>query len=122
MRPALALALLALSAAACRAEYVFTTLDVPGATSTTISGVSPDGRYVAGSYTDAGGIFQHAFVWDGTTFTTLNYPGTMSTYAARGVNSAGDVVGNYNANVYPYFFGFLYSGGGYTSLGGVMVP
>src|ERR1700676_3084027 len=50
----------------------------------------------------------HGFVYDGTNYTTLDYPAASNT-VATGINSAGQVVGYYTGN-----HGFLYSNGSYT--------
>jgi len=48
------------------------------------------GNYVAGDYNDASGA-EHIFVWNGSTYTTLDVPGVS--YANAGaVNSSGEVI------------------------------
>jgi hypothetical protein len=119
MRPALALVLLALAGAPCRADYVFTTFDVPGAAFTTLSAISSNGN-LTGAYGDATGT--HPFAYIGGNFVTLNYDPSnplIRTTAAYGVNASGQVVGTYFdlriSSSTPRIF--VYDGGAYTSLG-----
>jgi hypothetical protein len=56
----------------------FVTIDPPGSTSTTPSGITPDGT-IAGYYADASGV-QHGFLRTPTgSFTTFDPPGSTST-------------------------------------------
>lgn len=52
------------------------------------------------------------FLKDGSTFTSINVPGAVSTWAT-GINDQGEVVGYYSDGTHTY--GFLESGGTYTS-------
>src|ERR1700694_729372 len=76
--------------------------------SNSVNGINDSG-IVAGNYylfsPESGG---HGFVYDGTNYTTLDYPAASNT-VATGINSAGQVVGYYTGN-----HGFLYSHGSYT--------
>ena len=54
----------------------------------------------------------HAFVYNGTSYTTLNIPGASSTYAAR--ISGSNIVGAYNDASGTH--GFVYNGTSYTTL------
>lgn len=82
-----------------------------GSTSLTVRGVSGD--RIAGTYQDAG-FNTHGFLYDGTTFTTINPPGAIQT----------DVAAVSGDNVVGYYFGggdqhaFLYNAasGSYTKL------
>ncbi len=72
--------------------FTFTTLDVPGATSTEAFGINGH-RQIAGFYEDANG--GHGFLRDPAgTFTTLDVPGATVT-AAFGINGHGRIVGYY---------------------------
>jgi probable HAF family extracellular repeat protein len=108
---ALAACLISISVPA-RADYTFTTLDVPSASSgsTYAYGINATGA-VVGFYQDTS---DHGFVYSNGTYTTLNDPsGTYGTYA-QGINASGAVVGYYqDASGY---HGFLYSNGIYTTL------
>lgn len=93
------------------ADYIFTTIDVPGSISTSAYGITPSGQIVGG-YSDAGGI-THGFLFSGGSYTALDVPGSAST-SATGINDAGQVVGSDFAG--DRIHGFLLSGGGFTSL------
>jgi len=56
-------------------QFTYTTLDVPGATDTIAFGI--DGNNIVGRYTDSGGSF-HGFLFDGTTFLTLDDPSAVT--------------------------------------------
>lgn len=70
----------------------FTSIDYPGAKSTSASGINASGEIV-GSYTDHTNA-THGFILSGGEFTTLDYPGAVATQA-RGINSRGDIVGTH---------------------------
>jgi uncharacterized membrane protein len=84
-----------------------------GGYSGNINGISSTGMMV-GTYFDGKNGGHHGFIWDGKTFTTLEYPGSFATDAG-GINKAGVVVGDYydSTNVE---HGFMYSKGTYTSI------
>jgi hypothetical protein len=71
----------------------FVTFDPPGSTSTTPSGITPDGT-ITGSYTDASGV-QHGFLRtpDGR-FTTFDPPGSTNTQVAS-ISTNGEIAGAY---------------------------
>jgi hypothetical protein len=98
----------------------FTTLDVPGAVATipkSVDGSSPSrpkrkGRTgpsqfsVAGTYYDVNNA-AHAFLYDGSSFTTIDAPGASDTY---GNSVSGDtVVGSYYDPVSGSNYGYLFS-------------
>src|SRR6266545_3274488 len=77
-----------------KADYIFTTLDVPGSTGgTTAFGINTSGQIV-GAYGDGGG--QHGFLLSGGSYTTLDVPGSTAT-AATGINASDQIVGIYQA-------------------------
>jgi len=84
-----------------------------GAISGNINGISSTGVMV-GTYFDGKGSGHHGFIWDGKTFTTLDYPSSSSTDAG-GINKAGVVVGRYEDGG-DVEHGFIYSKGTYTSI------
>jgi hypothetical protein len=95
----------------------YTTLDVPGAhqgpnQGTFIFGIS--GGNVVGYYTsntfypESVTYENRGFIYDGSTFTTLNFPGANSTRALA--VSGGNVVGDYDGH------GFIYDGSTFTTL------
>jgi probable HAF family extracellular repeat protein len=104
-----ALGLLLASAAQAIAQpgYVYSTLDVPGATRTGAFAINNLGQIV-GSYADARG--GHDFLLSGGNFITLNLPGSPS-----GLNDSGQIVGTTKP---PYLggprHGYLFSGGSTT--------
>ena len=89
----------------------FRSIDVPGATSTSVSSVNDAGQ-IAGSFSDANGV-GHGFIETGTRFTTLDVPGASST-AVSGINNAGQAVGTFFVGTVE--LGFLYSNGSFTTL------
>src|SRR5215471_1100622 len=66
--------------------YTFTTVDVPGATSTIANGINDAGQIVGGFSDSTGG---HGFLYTGGSFTTL--PGGFDYH---GINDAGQIVGS----------------------------
>jgi len=93
---ALILALGALSNAYA-GGYTCTSIDYPGASSTSGHGTAAiginDGGTITGLYYDSAGQV-HGFVLSGGTYTSLDYPDARLTQAF-GVNNAGTIVGNY---------------------------
>lgn len=80
-----------------RAEptFRFTSLEVPGATSTVAQGINAAGQVVGWYYTAADDRV-HGFVTKGTGFTTIDYPGALHT-DVRGIGPNGELVGNFSA-------------------------
>lgn len=72
--------------------YAYLTIDYPGASATSLSGINARGDIV-GSYTDANGSSHGLVLRDGV-FSTVDVPGAAGT-DARGINPAGDIVGGY---------------------------
>ncbi len=69
----------------------FTTIDFPGAGSTTnVFGIN-DASQIVGSYGPAGA--QHGFLLSEAVFSTIDFPGANSTIL-WGINNAGQIVGN----------------------------
>ncbi len=90
--------------------------DYPGADYSMALGINDSGLIV-GSYGVDGsnGTIWHVFLYDGTTFKTLDFPGAGETLVGSGINNQGQVVGNYedkNGGRH----GFLYDGGVFTTL------
>src|SRR5262249_925068 len=56
---------------------------------------------------------QQGFIYDGSSFTTLNVPGSNDTIL-RSINNSGQIVGDYTAN--NVTSGVFYSGGVFTTL------
>jgi probable HAF family extracellular repeat protein len=92
-------------------SYSFTTIDVPGSSSsvTVASGINSSGKIV-GSYTAGDG--HHGFLLDNGSYTTLDVPGSLQTFAS-GINDAGQIVGEY-WDISGH--GFLFDNGNYTTL------
>lgn len=72
------------------------TIDVPGASFTSATGINPQGDIV-GQYDDEAGR-RHGFLLVDGAFTTIDYPNAVST-GAFGINPQGDIVGNYQGRV-----------------------
>ena len=90
-------------------SYTYTTLDVPGASSTHAYGI--DGDNIVGRYSDGSGT--HGFMYDGTDYTPLDYPDANETYA-YGIDGD-NIVGGYNSSG-TVRHGFHYDGTTYTQL------
>jgi uncharacterized membrane protein len=74
-------------------HFDFSSIDVPGATSTAALGINPEGDIV-GRYTMAGA--GHSYLLSEGTLTTIDPPfGISGTSQAQGINAEGDVVGLY---------------------------
>jgi probable HAF family extracellular repeat protein len=140
----LALVLVSCLAGQAKADYIFTTLDVPGGTNTEASGINNAGQIVgsssAGGFLLSGGTYSPLSfspsgindsnqivggntLYSGGSYTTLTVPirGATNTIA-YGINNSGHIVGSYgfvdpNHISWPTSIGFLLSGGQYTSLG-----
>jgi probable HAF family extracellular repeat protein len=102
----LVLALLLARPGQARADYIFTTIDVPGSAYTVASGINDAGQ-VVGYYNS------HGFLLSNGTYTTLDATGSVVTQAL-GINNAGQIVGNYGDASGTH--GFLLTGGSYTAL------
>src|SRR5256712_3698516 len=103
------ISMLALAVASARADersFVFSSIDVPGATFTQAFGINAGGE-VVGVYRDATGK-QHGFLRSGETFTSIDFPGAAAT-DARGISPGGDIVGTYRQAGEPgvNFHGYL---------------
>ena len=70
----------------------YTTIDYPGATSTSAWGINNRGD-VVGVYTLADKTV-HGFLWRGGQLTAIDFPGAAAT-DAWGINSQGDILGDY---------------------------
>lgn len=75
------------------ANLIYTNFDLPGVSTTFISGIANTGQ-IAGSYQDQQGIF-HAFIThDQNNFTTVDFPGAIATFGS-GINDRNELVGGY---------------------------
>jgi uncharacterized membrane protein len=72
-------------------SFTYTSIDVPGALSTSASGINARGA-VVGAYVDSVG--QHGFLLDDDGLISIDYPGAAATQA-RGINRRGDIVGTH---------------------------
>jgi hypothetical protein len=82
-----------------KAQYTFTTIDVPGSVSTAANGNSPSaivGEYVNPGSVTLGGVSNptHGYLLTKDGFTTIDVPGAWYT-TCNGVNANGDIVGIY---------------------------
>ncbi len=86
-------------------------LTVPGSYDGELIGINAHGQMVGGYDDSKGG---HGFLYDGKTFTTLDFPKAIVT-GANGINSSGEIVGAFWGNdQIPH--GFLYTNGTFTQL------
>lgn len=93
------------------AEYTFTTIDFPGAASTSANGINNNG-YIVGSYVEGGN--PRGYLFDGIDYTTIAFPGADVT-VPRGINDSDHIVGSYGAeNLLTDSHGFLFDDAGYT--------
>ena len=91
-------------------SYKYTQIDVPGATSTTASGINDAGQIVGNVDND------RAFIYFDGSFTKLVAPGAfLDQTAAWGINDAGQIVGSFLDST-PHRHGFLDTGGSFTQL------
>jgi hypothetical protein len=93
------------------AEYTFTTLDYPSAANWT-NAVGISGNNIVGCYKDASAKF-HGFIYDGSSYTTLDVPGSGGTLAC-GI-SGNNIVGYYYG-IQNRMHGFVYDGSSFTTL------
>ncbi len=92
----------------------FTTIDVPGALQTVITGINSAGEMV-GWYSNSDSGSYHSFSLSGGVFTFFDYPGAASTIA-NGINDSGLIVGIEGESFSIFDTGFLYDGLTFTSL------
>jgi uncharacterized membrane protein len=95
--PSARLPLLERATSRSETAFDFTTIDVPGAMSTSASGINARGDIV-GSYVD-GSQRSHGYVLRDGTFTTIDFTSSDGTAAAgteaKGISPDGEVVGDY---------------------------
>ena len=89
----------------------FTTIDVPGAVETKVSGINSNGDMVRW-YIQADNAAS-GFLLKGGVFTYLNYPGASDT-VARAINDSGVIVGY--AELGNSVIGFQYDGTTFTTI------
>jgi len=89
---------------------VLATLDVPfaGSVGTQLDGINSSG-IMTGVWVD-GAFTAHGFVYENGTFAHLDYPGALDTFP-YGINSRGDIVGNWDTDQSTVGHGFLFSRG-----------
>jgi len=93
--------------------FTFTTIDVPGASDTVVTGINPSGQIV-GYYNDGSGA-QHGFLDDQGVFTAIDVPGAAFT-AAFGINARSQIVGSYADSTFGPSHGFLDDQGVFTTI------
>lgn len=91
-------------------QFQYTTLQVPGSSSTQALGVNNNGDIV-GEFSSGGEV--QGFLYSGGTFQTIACPG-MSTTAATGINDFGVIVGYCSSSSVQQ--GFVYQNGTFTYL------
>ena len=92
--------------------HVYTTIDMPGVGISFTGAYGIDGNNIVGEYDDAGGI--HGFLYNGSTYTTIDIPDAMDTYAL-GIDG-NNIVGDYSRGYFTGERGLLYNGNTYTKL------
>src|SRR5690606_33083593 len=105
----LVLAAACLFAPAALADYVFHTVQYPGAVFTDVRGIDNTGRIVGYASLDDVSFF--GFSYAGGTFTAL--PATVYDTSAHGINDAGVIVGSANHVPGPTR-GFIFNAGTYA--------
>jgi uncharacterized membrane protein len=95
----------------------FTFLDNPGAEFTFSLGIN-DAGLVVGEYGDSAGFHGFLYDHDHETYSAIDYPGANVGTWASGINSAGEIVGQweYFDGSLTHQHGFLLKGGTFTSL------
>ncbi len=94
----------------------YTTLQDPSALASPTGGTYANGvsgNEVVGYYLD-GALQSHGFIYNGSSYVTLDYPGASNTYA-YGI-SGSNIVGYYQTGKNSAFQGFRYNGVTYTAL------
>jgi len=89
---------------------IYTTLDYPGATSTSATGISQG--IVVGYYFNAGSSLAHGFIYDGNNYSAVDYPGSIST-RILGIDGS-RMVGRYDTASGRH--GFVYDGSVFTTI------
>jgi hypothetical protein len=92
--------------------YQYTNLDYPGSLISQPEAVNDHGK-VVGFYQDDTGL--HGYYWDGTNYTSIDFPGNDGGTLAQGINNAGVISGEYLTNRATEAHGFTYENGVYTS-------
>ena len=116
------------SAAGRDKPYVFTSINFTGANVTIANGINSRGA-VVGNYVLPNSTQNHGFILSDGKYSTIDYPGGVSSTIAQGISPAGDIVGSYGLNGKTH--GFLvtkqgewstvdYPSGNHTMQGGLM--
>jgi len=87
----------------------FTTIDIPGASSTLADGINPQGDIV-GTYARNDLTGFHGYLLSKGAFTTIDVPGAIGFTQAHGINPRGDILGEYGDGT-GRLHGFLLSQG-----------
>ena len=106
-----AIVVLALTTTLAWTQAAATTIDIPGATSTIVWAINPQGDIV-GQYTSAGVV--HGFLVRRGVLSTIDVPGARRT-VTRGINARGEIVGMYT-DAAGMGHGFLLSDGIFTAI------
>lgn len=115
-----------LATGAARAGYVYTEVVRTGAATTALWDINNGGLMVGYSIAGSGPTdFASAFIYDGSSFTSLTGPAGAISSVATGISDSGVVVGSYNTGttldtegnvVLGPSSGFIYQAGAYTTL------
>ncbi len=95
----------------------FFTIDVPGSINSIASGINDCGHIVGDVYDQYG---YHGYVFDGSVFAILDFPGAPFT-RVTGINNSGQIAGYFNPNGNQVLGSgsFVYQNGVYTNLVGI---
>lgn len=95
-------------------NYQFSVVDVPGAQSTSVNGINNLGQIVGGYYDGSAG---HGFLYDGNSFTTIDYTGLPGNTTIKDINDSGKIVGGFSRDIdgIYYWNDFIYDGQSFTS-------
>jgi probable HAF family extracellular repeat protein len=106
------------SVAAHASTYNFTTLDVPNATFTYATDINNNGQVVGYFFNAANAEENHGFVYNGSTYKTIDPPNSIPRTLPYGINDSGEVSGIYVDRIPNVQKGFVYNGSTYTTIVG----
>ena len=81
----------------------FTTVDVPGASSTYPGGINDNVQIVGGFQDNIGG--SHGFLYSGGSFTTIVVPGATMGGSPHAINNSGQIVGEFQDTLFSGYMG-----------------
>jgi fibronectin type III domain protein len=96
--------------------YQISSMDVPSSNYTYATGINSSGQ-VVGYYLDSSNM-QHGFLLSAGTFSTIDYPGAETEWGTQlwGINDSGAIVGGHGPVYIGVAYGFVFSGGVFSSI------